>query len=91
MFRPVTALSRNALAGLVAAMLVVALWHQLSIYYLLWAVWQALGIVLNRLGMHWLPLERVPRPLRQAFAPILILGWLSLARPLLSRVMETWS
>lgn len=47
-FRPVTALTRRPVLGLFAAMLVVGLWHAFSIYYILWSVWQSLGILLAR-------------------------------------------
>lgn len=86
-FTPVWAISRSATTGLLAAMLVVGLWHQISLYYVLWAVWQAVGVLLNRLLARAVPLDRVPAPVLRGFTPILILGWLSLARPVLSRIL----
>lgn len=86
-YRPVMALSRSPLAGLFAAMLVIGLWHEISFYYVLWSLWQSGGIVLNRLAS---PLfdQVLPASLRQGLAPLAILGWLSLARPVIERLLE---
>lgn len=90
-FTPIMATTRSAFAGLCVAMVVIGLWHQLSLYYLLWGPWQALGIVMNRLIARFLPVARVPVALRHRLAPVLILGWLSLAHPVLSRLGEIMS
>jgi alginate O-acetyltransferase complex protein AlgI len=86
-FRPVTALTRRPVVGLFAAMLAIGLWHETSAYYLLWAVWQVLGIVLNRLLF---PADdESPRFGRAAaLAPVAVFGWLSLANPVLSRLLD---
>lgn len=88
-FRPVAAMTRNVLAGLVAAMLVIGLWHEFSAYYVLWSFWQVLGVLLTRLAMRWLPLDDVPFPVRAVAGPLLVLGWLSLARPVILTLLET--
>lgn len=86
-YRPVMALTRSALAGLLAAMLVIGLWHQISFYYVLWSLWQSLGIVLNRVAVP--PIARlIPSPLRRVLAPVAILGWLAAARPVIGRLLE---
>lgn len=85
-FRPFTAISRSALAGLFIAMLVIGLWHEFSIYYLLWSVWQAGGIVLTRFALRLLPFDKIPLPIRAILGPVFVLGWLSLARPILTRL-----
>jgi alginate O-acetyltransferase complex protein AlgI len=87
-FRPVTALSRSALVGLFAAMLAVGLWHEFSAYYVLWAGWQVLGVVLTRLAMRHFGFDRVPSGVSAVFGPLFVLSWLSLARPVLSRLLE---
>jgi alginate O-acetyltransferase complex protein AlgI len=87
-FTPVMAVTRSPVAGLVAAMLVVGLWHEISVYYVMWSAWQAGGVLLNRLAGRHLPLDRVPALVRRICAPVLILGWLSLARPVIVRLME---
>lgn len=85
-YRPVMALTRSALAGLAAAMLAIGLWHEISFYYVLWSIWQSLGIVLNRLVSPMFA-RLVPQALRIALAPLAILGWLSLARPVIERLL----
>lgn len=90
-FQPVTALTRSPVAGLIAAMLAIGLWHEVSIYYLLWAFWQAVGIIVTRFAQSWI--ERNPRLTAWLSAapylgPIFVLGWLSLAKPVLSRLLE---
>ena len=87
-FTPVTALTRSPVAGLFAAMLAVGLWHEISLYYVLWSAWQAGGVLINRMAGHYLALHRLPELVRRIGAPILILGWLSLARPVILRLLE---
>lgn len=85
-FKPVTALTRSAVAGLLAAMLVVGLWHDLSLYYLLWAIWQAIGVILSRVGARWHLFDGGASRVLRAAMPLLILGWLSLARPIIAQL-----
>jgi alginate O-acetyltransferase complex protein AlgI len=46
-YAPVASYSRKPMFGILATMLVIALWHEISIRYLLWGVLQALGIYLS--------------------------------------------
>jgi alginate O-acetyltransferase complex protein AlgI len=46
-YTPVASYSRKPMFGILATMLVIALWHEISIRYLLWGVLQALGIYLS--------------------------------------------
>lgn len=87
-FRPVSAMTRNVLAGLVAAMLAIGLWHEFSAYYVLWSFWQVLGVVVTRLAMRWLPLDRLSLPIRAVAGPLFVLAWLSLARPVILALLE---
>lgn len=85
-FRPVSAVSRSALTGLVAAMLAMGFWHEASLYYLLWAVWQSLGIALT----HWLlrsPLV-LPTMLSRALGWISVPLWLTLTKPVILFVIN---
>ncbi|MEP7222259.1 MAG: MBOAT family O-acyltransferase [Novosphingobium sp.] len=87
-FRPVMAISRSPLLGLIAAMLVIGLWHEFSAFYVLWSFWQALGVVLTRMAMRWLPLPHVTGWPRRLLAPLSILLWLSLARPVIDVLLR---
>jgi D-alanyl-lipoteichoic acid acyltransferase DltB (MBOAT superfamily) len=79
-FRPVMAVTRNPVAGLFTAILAIGLWHDFSLYYVLWSCWQTLGVVLARV----IPTRFVSARAHVALAPVYILGWLSLARPIIA-------
>jgi alginate O-acetyltransferase complex protein AlgI len=87
-FRPVMAASRNALLGLLAAMLAIGLWHEFSLYYVLWSFWQVLGVLVTRqlaqAGARW----RLPARAAAVAGPLLVLGWLSAARPVILALLE---
>ncbi len=88
-FQPATAATRRPIVGLTAAMLAIGLWHETSVYYLLWSSWQVLGIVLNRLLMG-LSAElglTLHASASKIATPIAILTWLSLARPVINLVL----
>jgi D-alanyl-lipoteichoic acid acyltransferase DltB (MBOAT superfamily) len=84
-FQPIVAMSRNPLLALSLAMLVLALWHALSAYYLLWAVWQTAGIALTHLATR-LGLRFPPRT-QWLLGPIAVLGWVSLAHPVITSIL----
>lgn len=81
-FQPVLALTRLPVVALIAAMLVIGLWHETSVYYVLWAVWQALGIFLS----HVVPIK-LPARVTMIVGPIFVLAWLSAARPMVLAVL----
>lgn len=85
-YRPVMALTRSTLAGLLAAMLAIGLWHEISFYYVAWSFWQSLGVVLSRTILPRLALP-IPAPARRVLAPLAILGWLALARPVIGAIL----
>jgi alginate O-acetyltransferase complex protein AlgI len=90
-FQPVTALTRSPVLGLIAAMAAIGLWHEVSAYYFLWAIWQVVGIVATRCIQSLV--ARYPGfavwPSAAPFVgPVWVLGWLSLAKPVLSRLLE---
>lgn len=88
-FRPVAAVTRSATAGLVLAILAIGLWHEFSVYYVLWSFWQVLGVALTRVGLRWLPLDRVSDRFGAVLGPLAVLTWLSLARPVIHLILET--
>jgi alginate O-acetyltransferase complex protein AlgI len=92
-FHPVSAATRQPVLGLAAAMLVIGLWHETSFYYVLWSAWQVLGIVLNRLLIGWAqrPGLSWPEPVRAWLAPVCVLAYLSLARPVILALLQSGS
>lgn len=88
-FASVTALSRHPVLGLLAAMVFIGLWHEFSLYYVLWGLWQALGIVLTRLWQAWRPKSAEDDGLHVLgviAGRVGVLAWLSLARPVLGGI-----
>lgn len=85
-YQPVVGLTRKPVIGLLLAMLVIGLWHAFSLYYVLWAVWQTLGIVLSRRLTGRLPGGRIAR----FGGPLAVLAWLSAARPALDLIGVTF-
>ncbi len=87
---PLAAATRSPLIGVGSALLALGIWHQTSLYYVAWAVWQTLGIVLThaygRLGDP-LGLDRWPIWLKVVAAPVAILAWLSAARPVIGLLL----
>jgi alginate O-acetyltransferase complex protein AlgI len=83
-FCPVSAIARSPICGLIATMLVVGLWHEFSIYYVLWSFWQVLGIMITRQSLHLLPAFAGTNRLPQIGGPLVVLSWLSAAKPLIN-------
>jgi D-alanyl-lipoteichoic acid acyltransferase DltB (MBOAT superfamily) len=86
-FRPLTALTRNPVLGLIAAMLVVGLWHAFSIYYVLWSFWQSLGILFARMfARKFAGLIGDRTNVSRAtvwFGPLSVFLWLTAAAPMI--------
>lgn len=89
-FQPVAALTRMPVLGVLAAMTAIGLWHDTTLYYLLWALWQALGIVVSHL------ISRLPWPGRDTpmlnvataiAGPLFVAAWLTATRPVVTFVL----
>jgi alginate O-acetyltransferase complex protein AlgI len=52
-FTPLFAVTRKPFVSILAAMVVMGVWHEISIYYLLWGVYQAAGIAGCHLFQTW--------------------------------------
>jgi len=86
-FQPITALTRAPVLGVLAAMTAMGLWHEVSVYYILWAVWQATGIVLARLAQRFpAPTTRAGRIGWMIAGTLSVFAWLSLTRPVITLV-----
>lgn len=86
-FYPVTAITRLPLVALLLAMLAMGLWHDDSAYYVLWAVWQSIGIFLTHVILR-LPLGFVPGRLRRIAGTLSVFAWLSLTKPAVLAVLD---
>lgn len=86
-FRPITALTRQPVIALIAALLVIGLWHEFSLYYILWALWQSLGIVLSRFMLPQMAGISLSNWISAVAGPICVLGWLSAARPVIGLIL----
>ncbi|MCT2541093.1 MBOAT family O-acyltransferase [Sedimentimonas flavescens] len=82
-FRPLAALTRSPLLGLVVAMLAVGLWHEFSVYYVLWSLWQSLGILAARFVPRWIGIDRLGPRAIAVLGPLSVFAWLSAARPVI--------
>jgi len=80
-FYPITALTRLPIIGLLLAMLAMGLWHDSSAYYVLWAVWQSIGIYLTHVALRF-PAEFVPGWAKRTIGVLSVFLWLSLTRPM---------
>ncbi len=87
-YQPIATATRSPLTGVLAAMLVLGLWHETSAYYVLWAIWQAIGIVGSRALAPLYP--ALPKRLERVATPLLMLGWLSLSKPVALGVLNVW-
>lgn len=86
-FYPVTAVTRLPVLGLVLAMLALGLWHDNSVYYVLWAMWQSLGILLTHLILR--PAEgHVPSRAAWVAGALSVYLWLSLTKPVVLQLMD---
>ena len=86
-FHPLTAVTRLPIVGLLAAMLAMGLWHDNSAYYVLWAVWQSLGIYLTHRALR-LPAGLLPAVATRFIGWFSVLAWLSLTKPVVMLVLE---
>lgn len=52
-YSPIVAINRKPFLAVSAAMIVMGLWHEVSIYYLMWGFYHASGIAFCRLFQNW--------------------------------------
>lgn len=83
-YTPAAVWFRNPVIGIFCAMLALGLWHETSLYYVLWGAYQAIGIALShlirraRISPPWL---RVPERLKAVLQPLAVFAWVTSARP----------
>jgi alginate O-acetyltransferase complex protein AlgI len=84
-YLPVLAYSRNPVLSIILAMIGIGVWHQLTYFYLLWACYQALGIILCRLYQRFDPfqLRKLPAVLSHTLTRLATFSWLFSAKPVI--------
>lgn len=87
-YQPIATATRSPVTGVLAATIVLGLWHETSVYYLLWAIWQAIGIIGSRALAPLYP--ALPWGLERLATPALMLGWLSLSKPVALEILKLW-
>ena len=77
------AITRRAELAIFAGAIAMGLWHGTSAYYILWGIWQALGIIITYVMINggWRALRYEIRP---AYMRLLVPVWLSLTKPVCS-------
>lgn len=89
-FYPITAITRLPIVGLLMAMLAMGLWHDTSTYYVLWALWQSLGIFLTHMVLR-LTSDRQADRTGRAMGLVSVFMWLSLTKPVVLQFMDLFS
>lgn len=84
-YTPVIAHSRNGILAAFLAMMAIALWHNVSLYYFLWGLYQALGIMLFRAyqKINFVPLQKLPNFINRFIAQVTTFTWLVSAKPII--------
>lgn len=79
-FNAAAAITRRAEIAIFASAIAMGLWHGTSVYYVLWGIWQGLGIVFAyvMVNLTWGPLARQLKPL---VLRLMVPFWLSLTKP----------
>jgi D-alanyl-lipoteichoic acid acyltransferase DltB (MBOAT superfamily) len=72
------------------AMLAMGLWHDNSAYYILWAVWQSLGIFLTHLILRF-GSGLLPPKAGKVIGPISVYLWLTLTKPMVLQLLDLFS
>jgi alginate O-acetyltransferase complex protein AlgI len=89
-FYPFTAVTRLPIVGLVLAMLAMGLWHASSAYYVLWAIWQSLGIFVTHMVLR-LPGGSLHRNTKLLIGTTSVFVWLTLTKPVVLQLLDLFS
>ena len=90
-FTVVQAKTRHQFFAVLAAMTVMGIWHECSLYYVIWGFYHALGIALCRLyQLHHDPLRlsRLPISIQHAITRTATFTWLIAGLPVITAVLS---
>ena len=82
LYTPIAARFRAPAVGAFAAMVAMGLWHDFTLYYLLWGLWQGLGISLTQYSMSYA--YPIPSWAMRLSVPL----WLTLTKPTILWLLE---
>ncbi|MBK2045036.1 hypothetical protein IB644_00480 [Allofrancisella guangzhouensis] len=84
-FMPVFSKFRSRTIAIVLALIAIGLWHQISIYYLVWGVYQALGIVIFQIYVSRFSdiNKKIPFYIRNVFSRLYVFVWILSTIPVL--------
>lgn len=89
-FAPIQAATRNQLLAVGCAMIVMGIWHEVSLYYFLWGIYHAAGIALCRLyqlNNDPLRLGRLPALLCSTITRTATFSWLVAGKPVIVSIL----
>lgn len=86
-FRPVSAWIGSGVLGAFSAMLFIGIWHGSSMYWVVWGIWQGIGVLLTVYARNFGFFVNLPTWMGRLFA----LGWLLASQPIASRIIEILS
>lgn len=90
-YLPISAYSRSHVLAVFAAMIAIGLWHQLSLYYFLWALYQGTGLIICRVyqtSKDPFKLKKLPLLIQNTIFRCLTWGWLISAKPLITHFIR---
>lgn len=89
-FSPVQAATRSQFGAVLVAMIVMGIWHDFSLYFILWGVYHATGISLCRIYQKAndpLKLDRLPVSVKRTITRVATFGWLISCMPVVSSIL----
>jgi alginate O-acetyltransferase complex protein AlgI len=89
-FYPIAAVTRLPIVGLLMAMLAMGLWHDASAYYVLWAVWQSLGIFMTHIALRFSD-SNESEVTGRIIGSVSVFAWLSLTKPVVLQILDRFS
>jgi alginate O-acetyltransferase complex protein AlgI len=90
-FTPIIAITRKPLVAIVAAMIAIGVWHELSTYYLIWGLYHAIGIAGCRIFQQYSSSLKFLTKSRgwPVVAWILTMNYIICGRPIIS-IIDHW-
>ncbi|MEM7498311.1 MAG: MBOAT family O-acyltransferase [Pseudomonadota bacterium] len=85
-FRPVAARTRLPALAAIASLLTIGIWHDVSAYFVLWGLWQGIGVSATQYLLRH-PVRGVPGPVTAVAGRLSVILWLSLTAPVITELL----